>query len=125
MHIAVTSQNFRTVTGHAGRARRFLVFDVTPAEPHAQATTLDLASDMTLRKCDPNHPHPLDDVDYLITGSAGSGFVMRMAQRGVRVLATNETDPLTAVQALLAGCLESVPPHYYRQHAERTCSCDH
>ena len=28
MRIAVTSQNFRTVTGHAGKARRFLVFDV-------------------------------------------------------------------------------------------------
>jgi len=26
MRIAVTSQNFRTITGHAGRARRFPVF---------------------------------------------------------------------------------------------------
>ena len=30
MRIAVASQNFRTVTGHAGKSRRFLVFDVAP-----------------------------------------------------------------------------------------------
>lgn len=28
MKIAVTSQNFRTVTAHAGKTRRFLVFDI-------------------------------------------------------------------------------------------------
>ncbi|HAF55643.1 MAG TPA: nitrogen fixation protein, partial [Thauera sp.] len=29
MRIAITSQNFRTVTAHAGKARRFLVFDLS------------------------------------------------------------------------------------------------
>jgi hypothetical protein len=28
MKIAVTSQNFSTITGHAGRARRFLMYDI-------------------------------------------------------------------------------------------------
>jgi predicted Fe-Mo cluster-binding NifX family protein len=30
MKIAVTSQDFRTVTGHAGRARNFLIYDAQP-----------------------------------------------------------------------------------------------
>jgi hypothetical protein len=33
MRIAVTSQNFRTVTGHAGRARRFIVSEADGREP--------------------------------------------------------------------------------------------
>ena len=33
MKIAVSSQNFRTVTAHAGKARRFIVFDLaTPGQ---------------------------------------------------------------------------------------------
>ena len=28
MRIGVTSQNFRTITGHAGKTRRFLIYDV-------------------------------------------------------------------------------------------------
>ena len=27
MKIGITSQNFRTITGHAGKTRRFLVFE--------------------------------------------------------------------------------------------------
>ena len=30
MRIAVTSQNFKTITGHAGKSRRFLIYDLEP-----------------------------------------------------------------------------------------------
>lgn len=34
MRIAVTSQNFKTVTGHAGKSRRFLIYEARPgADP--------------------------------------------------------------------------------------------
>ncbi len=39
MRIGVTSQNFRTITGHAGKTRRFLIFeqDATGALHEAEA----------------------------------------------------------------------------------------
>jgi hypothetical protein len=39
MRIAITSQNFRTVTGHAGRAGRFLVFEAAATRAAATAET--------------------------------------------------------------------------------------
>ena len=41
MKVAVTSQNFRTVTGHAGMARRFIVFDASAESGVAEVTRLD------------------------------------------------------------------------------------
>jgi predicted Fe-Mo cluster-binding NifX family protein len=31
MRIAVSSQNFRSITSHAGKSRRFIVYELTPA----------------------------------------------------------------------------------------------
>jgi hypothetical protein len=39
-------------------------------------------------------------MDALITASCGAGLVNRLGSRGVRVLVTGETDPLTAARAL-------------------------
>jgi len=47
--------------------------------------------------------HPVDQADVLITAGCGNGFRRRMASRGIRVITTSETDPLTAAQAVVAG----------------------
>ena len=107
MRIAVTSQNFRTVTGHAGRARRFIVFAVGDTAPPRELERLDLDAGMAIHGYDRLAPHPLDSVDVLITGGAGEGFVRHLAARGVRVVATAETDPRLAVDAFLAGRVSS------------------
>ena len=116
MRIAVTSQNFRTVTGHAGRARRFIVFDVVSGEPPREIARLDLDADMAIHGFDQRARHPLDDMDVLITGGAGEGFVRHLAARGVRVVATGESDPQLAVAAFLAGRIKS---------ASEGCTHDH
>lgn len=103
MRIAVTSQNFRSVTGHAGRARRFIVFAVEGDGSPAEIARLDLDADMAMHGYDPSAGHPLDAVDVLITASAGPGFVSHMAARGVTVVATPEIHPVAAVAAYLAG----------------------
>lgn len=118
MHIAVTSQNFRTVTGHAGKARRFLVYEVGAGADIRAAGRLDLPLDMAMHGFDDRNIHPLDGTDVLITAGCGEGFVRRMARRGVRVVATAETDPETAVHAFLAGCLKPPAPHCHDDHAE-------
>src|SRR5512147_582014 len=97
MRIAVTSQNFRTVTGHAGKARRFMIFEAEPGQAPHEAERLDLDADMAIHGFDPGARHPLDGLDVLITGGCGEGFVRHMAARGVRVVRTAETDPAQAV----------------------------
>ncbi len=67
MKIAVTSQNFRTVTGHAGKARRFLVFEADGGEVR-EVERLDLPKEMSFHELQGDAPHPVDGVDVLVTG---------------------------------------------------------
>jgi predicted Fe-Mo cluster-binding NifX family protein len=48
-------------------------------------------------------PHPTDGVDVILSQGFGDGFARRMAQRGIAVFATEETDPAEAVKAYLAS----------------------
>lgn len=103
MKIAVTSQNFRTITGHAGKTRRFLIFDVESGADPQEVERLDLPKEMAFHEFREEGPHPVDGVDVMITGGCGAGFYHRMAARGIRVVATSETDPLSAVRAVAEG----------------------
>ena len=118
MRIAVTSQNFRTVTGHAGRARRFIVFDVVAGEAPREVERLDLDANMAIHGYDHRAQHPLDGMDVLITGGAGQGFVHHLAARGVRVVATAESDPQMAVAAFLAGRIMSASEGCNHDHSD-------
>jgi predicted Fe-Mo cluster-binding NifX family protein len=101
MIIAVTSQNFRTVTGHAGRARRFLVYSAEPGALPREVERLDLPKELALHDFHGPGPHPIDRMDVLLTGGAGEHFCTRLAARGVSVHVTTETDPMRAVHAYL------------------------
>ena len=113
MRIAVTSQNFRTITGHAGKTRRFLIYEVGDDGTATEAERLDLPNGMAMH--DHHGPdHPLFDLglDALVTGGAGNGFVQRMARNGIAVTTTSETDPLQAIRAVAAGqTLPAALPH--------------
>jgi predicted Fe-Mo cluster-binding NifX family protein len=130
MKIAITSQNFRTITGHGGKARRFLLFDVQSPEEIAEIGRLDLPMEMAMHGFDDRNPHPLDGTDLLITGSAGDGFVARMARRGIRVVRTGETDPLEAIRGCYYGTLKPPVPHdhdhdHEAQGEDHSCGCGH
>ena len=113
MKIAVTSQNFRTITGHAGKTRRFLMFCGDSASDLAECERLDLPRDMSMHAFQ-GDVHPVDSADVLITAGCGDGFKRRMAARGIRVVTTSETDPLKAAQAVLAGT--PLPPPVPHDH---------
>ena len=114
MRIGVTSQNFRTITGHAGKTRRFLVIEAD-GELNAQETDrLDLPKEMSMHAFPGNKAHPLDQLDILITAGSGQGFVNKMAGRGVQVVSTSETDPVRAANTLLSGA--SLPPAEAHNH---------
>ena len=118
MRIAVTSQNFRSVTGHAGRARRFIVFEVGDKGTPQEIERLDLEANMTIHGFDPRSNHPLDNMKVLITAGSGEGFIRHMAARGVQVVATAESDPAMAVAAYLAGRVISASGNCHQDQAE-------
>ena len=110
--IAVTSQNFRTVTNHAGRARRFLVYLAEAGKPPVEVERFDLPKEMAIHELGgADVSHPLDTVDVLISNSFGAGFARNMARRGIIASLTDESDPLRAVEEyLLKGqCLPAQP----------------
>ena len=110
MKIAVTSQNFKSVTGQAGNSRRFIIFDIgTPCDT-PKVVWLDLPMEMTMHEF-AGGPHPLDDVEVILTASAGQGLIAKLAQRGIRVITCGESEPLKAVRDFLLGAVKKANPH--------------
>ncbi len=116
MKIGITSQNFRTITGHAGKARRFLIFDIDPKTGEIyEADRLNLTQEMSLHYFSGDQ-HPIDQVDVLITGSCGEGLRRRMERHGVKVITTSEMDTVVAAQAVARGEPLAPPaPHSHEQ----------
>jgi predicted Fe-Mo cluster-binding NifX family protein len=111
--IAVTSQNFRTITGHAGKTRRFLVFEAEGAEVR-EVERLDLPKEQSFHELHGDAPHPIDGVDVLVTASCGDNFVARLARRGIQVVATGEADPAVAARLVATG--QPLPPAAPHEH---------
>jgi predicted Fe-Mo cluster-binding NifX family protein len=121
MRIAVTSQNYKTITGHAGKSRRFLVFETDGSATPAEVERLDLPKEMSVHEYH-GDDHPLFQLGLaaLVTQGAGEGFVQRMARHGIVVHATSESDPVRAV-ALVAGGLPlpaALPHDHDHGHAD-------
>jgi predicted Fe-Mo cluster-binding NifX family protein len=113
MRIAVTSQNFKTITGHAGKARRFLIYETDGGPDPVELERLDLPKEMSVHAYH-GEDHPLFQLGLaaLVTQGAGQGFVQRMGRHGITVHATSESDPLQAVSRVAAGVpLAAALPH--------------
>ncbi|MCK5697422.1 MAG: nitrogen fixation protein [Gammaproteobacteria bacterium] len=111
MKIGVTSQNFRTITGHAGKTRRFLIYSENEKNTWIESERLDLPKDMSMHEFKGTQ-HPIEAVDVLITAGCGQGFINKMNLSGVTVLTTSETDPLSAIKLYIAnGHLPPALPH--------------
>jgi predicted Fe-Mo cluster-binding NifX family protein len=101
MKIAVTSQNFRTVTGHAGRATRFLVYDVQLGADPVEVARLDLPPEQSFHEFGGKGPHPIDGVDVLLSSGFAGHFARLMADRAIGLAATEKDDPVEAVRDYL------------------------
>lgn len=104
MKFAVTSQDFESITGHAGKTTRFLVFEAENGVEPVQTARLDLNDEQTIHNFQ-GGAHPLDGVDVLIAGSAGQCFVDRMRARGIVTVVASGIAPRDAVAAYTAGLL--------------------
>jgi len=106
MKIAVTSQNRKTITEHAGRCRKFWVF-IVENDKIVDRELLELPKEQSFRECPAHESHPLDDIDVLIAGGMGHGLVTRLARKGIKGLVTKECDPEKAVLLYLTGSFEA------------------
>ncbi len=103
MIIAVASQNFRTVTAHAGKTRRFILFEAEQGKEPIEVGRLDLPMGMAFHDFHGDGPHPLDQAQVVLAASAGPGFIRRMSARGIAAAVSSESDPVEAVRQFLTG----------------------
>lgn len=104
MKLAIATRGFEEVSGHAGKAREWLVYAVpggglAPDGPER----VTLAADQIFHLATEDRPHPLDGVGLVIARSAGDGFVRHMARRGAEVVLTAERDPARVIAQIVDG----------------------
>ena len=105
--LALACQNLRHLTAHAGRCRRFLIFDLDlPPEQAPQVLALSPAQTLFMLR---DEAHPLDGIDLLIAASIGAGVCDKLARRGIRTGVSTETDPDEIVRQFRAGHLVTTP----------------
>ena len=100
LRIAVSSQNRRTVTDHAGRCRKFWVYEIRQNKVDNK-TLRELSMEQTLHSAQLGDDHPLDDVHVLITAGMSPYLFQRLQRGGIKPFVTDEADPDKAVQMLL------------------------
>lgn len=107
--IAVCSQNRKTVTEHAGKCRKFWVYQIEQGEVTSK-TLLELPLEQSFHAAAPDEPHPLDQVDVVIGATMGDGLKQRLAARGIKGIVTDIETPDEAVAVFVARMLGTHQP---------------
>ncbi len=123
MQIAVTGQNGREVTGHAGGCQRFWLYNIVNGSIH-EKRMIEIGISESFHESPAGCPRPLDTVEVLLTGGMGQGLAHRLAQRRIEALVTTETDPDAAVLAYLSGSLPRGEPHVHGGNEGARCGCN-
>ena len=114
MKIAVASSNFNHVTGHAGQARRWLIFDTgsdnNSNSANLEPTKLELTKELTFHHHKHSIPQPFNGVSVVIAKSAGDGFANRLKKFGLIVILTQEHNPIQAIQDYINGTVKPPKP---------------
>jgi len=100
--IAVCSQNRKTVTEHAGKCRKFWVYDIEQGRVVGK-NLLELAKEQSFHETTHGQEHPLDGVAIMLGASMGDGLKRKLDQRGIQGVLTTQNDPDQAVAVLLAS----------------------
>ncbi|MBE9143778.1 NifB/NifX family molybdenum-iron cluster-binding protein [Planktothrix mougeotii] len=117
MKIAVTSQNKTSITEHSGHCRKFWIYEINEGEILGK-NLLELSPEQSFHNSSANEPHPLDDVQVLISGGMGKGLVRRLEGKTIEAIITKETDLDKAVNAYLDGSLIREEPQCHEHEGE-------
>lgn len=115
--IAVTSQNRRTVTGHAGRCRKFWLYPVENGVI-GERRLVELSIDDSFHATAGGVPRPLEGITTLISQEMGQGLVIRLQRFGIKAWITSESDPDAAVKAYQRGEPSGAAENHAHGHDE-------
>ena len=112
--VAITSQNKKTVSDHAGRCRNFWIYSIDKNDIISK-NLLSISKEETLHeafhgKRSLNVKKVLCDADILLTKSIGKGASYKLANMNIASYVITESDPDIAIEKLLKGVLEAVTP---------------
>ena len=122
--VAVTSQNKKTVTKHAGECRNYFIYTIKNNEIVFKKV-LELEDNEILKYTfhedkSTSPKNLLYDVDILLTGSIGPGGVNRLANQNVTAYVIKEKDPDIAIEKLIKGTLEAFAPvSHHKSHENK------
>ena len=103
MKIAVTSQNIGSVTAHAGRCRKFWVYELPKGSADMNKQFIELEIDETLHSMTSQLPAKLSGINVLITANLGDSLKMKLLKVGVTThLSTDDDTPDNALLNYLA-----------------------
>lgn len=102
MKIAVTSQNKHSVTGHAGKCRKFWVYQIDNGKVNSKEL-LELSMEQSFHASSPQESHPLDDIQVFITGGMGEGLRQRLKVKQIKAVVTEETDLAKVIEQYLGN----------------------
>ena len=120
MQIAVTSQNRKTISEHAGKCRKFWIYDLEKGVVTGKRL-VEVSMEQSLHASSGLLAEPLAEINILITGGMGPGLHERLMQSGILPVITMEEDPDAAVTALLSNRLPRLPVprhHYCHEHGD-------
>jgi len=90
-----------------------IIYSVNNSTDISELKRLNLPKELSMHEFK-GQSHPLDELDVLITGGCGNGFIHKMQSRQVTVIATSEEEPLTAVKNYVTGKqLPPAKPHHH------------
>ena len=112
--IAVSSQNKRTVSAHAGTCRNYYIYEIEDNIVISK-NLLELNKEETLKytfheDTSESPKNKLFAVNIILTGGIGSGATAKLATRNIKAYVIEEKDPDTAVNLIIKGELEAVIP---------------
>ncbi len=118
--IAISSQDKKTITGHAGKCRNFVIYTVD-TEGNYTTKPLNLEKGEALHDSfqGTSQSNPIFDMDIFLTQSIGQGAIEKLATKNVRTYIIEETDPETAINKLIEGTLKAfsnVGHHHDHEH---------
>jgi predicted Fe-Mo cluster-binding NifX family protein len=124
--VAITSQNKKTVTKHAGECRNYLIYTIEK-DIIAGKKVLELQDNEILKYTfhhdkSENPKNVLFDMDILLTGSIGQGGINKLANQNVTAYIIKEKDPDVAIEKLIKGTLEAFAPV---SHSKGGCGNHH
>lgn len=123
MKIAVSTEDGKTICGHLGRCKLFLIYEVKDGQivsKELREVTPVHGADETHKE---HHMHgghhaeghhhgshrgvidALSDTSAVITNGMGAHFASALESAGINAVITGERDPETAVKAYLEGTL--------------------